>query len=169
MATESTTNTKPIRSFKTGGSVVDYRVKTTPEITLSNVTPFSILTPLQIPQQVGTTFKTTNNPVEGVIDDFKNMILTNYGERICKPDFGANLNSILSERTSNPDWDGLALNLISATTTKYMPGITINSVTSTQVRPKNDGFSRVILTIRFSIPTAGIQDRILEVTLTNLS
>lgn len=166
MATSTTTVSKPARTFKGGSSPLTQQVNAQP---VRSPAPFSITTPLKFPSTVGETFKTTSDIADGIIDDFKNMLLTNYGERLAKPDFGANLSSLLSERLSSDDWNTRASSTIRNTTQKYMPYISISSVSSIELPPRNDGFSRVQVTIIFSIAKLGIQDKRLDLTLTNLS
>jgi len=162
----STTITPQGRTFKGAGGALTARVSNPPQ---PIVTPFSIVTPLQFPNKTGDTFKTTADVIEGVIDDFKNMILTNYGERLAKPDFGANLRSLLTERISQDDWDDKASSAIKSTTEKYMPAITIQSVNTSPLPSKNDGFARVNVSVIFAIPSLGVQDRRVNITLTNVS
>ena len=162
----STTAPRPTRTFKGGTTPITTRVET---YVVNDPSPFGIVTPLRLPDKIGDTFKMTTNPVDGIIDDFKNMLLTNYGERVGKPDFGANLQSLLTERLSRDDWDESAGRLIRQTTDKYMRGITINNVLSAELQAQNDGFSRTMITVIYSIPTLGIQDRRLEINLVNVS
>jgi phage baseplate assembly protein W len=162
----STTTAKPIRAFKGGSSPITQRIETQPAV---SPTAFNIITPLQFPNTVGETFKTTTSIVDGVIDDFKNLLLTNYGERLGRPDYGANLNSLLSERLSQEDWSTRASNLIRKATETYMSFISIESIAINTLAQRNDGFSRVQITIVYSILALGVQNRRLDLTLTNLS
>jgi len=166
MATSTTTSTKPQRTFKGGSSPITQRIETQPA---SPATPFSIITPLQFPNSVGETFKTTTNVADGIVDDFKNMLLTNFGERLGRPDFGANLNVLLTERLSLEDWSARASSLIKNTTQKYMPYITIDTISLNEMVPTGDGFSRVKISLIYSVIALGIQNRRLDLTLTNLS
>jgi len=165
MANSTTVTTQP-RSFKGSGGAITARVSTIP---IATPTPFNIVTPLQFPNKIGDTFKTTTDIVEGVIDDFKNMILTNYGERLAKPDFGANLRSLLTERISQNDWDAKASTSIKATTEKYMPAVNVQTVSTSPLPAQNDGFVRLNIGVIFSIPSLGVQDRKINITLTNVS
>ena len=97
------------------------------------------------------------------------MLLTNYGERVGKPDFGANLNALLSERLSVEDWNSRAGTAIRTTTQKYMSYVTINAIDVKVLSALNDGFSRVLIALTYSIPALSVQNRRLELTLTNLS
>ena len=166
MAVNTTTTTKAKRTFKGGSSPITQRVETAQ---VGSPIPYTITTPLKFPSTVGETFKTTANITEGVVDNFKNMLLTNYGERLGKPDYGANLSSLLSERLSNEDWLSRATTTIRNTTQKYMPFLTIESINAEELQSRNDGFSRVQLTIIYSILVLGVQNRRLNLTLTNMS
>lgn len=162
----NTTAPRPPRSFKGGTTPLTTRVET---YVVNDPQPFNIVTPLRLPDKIGDTFKMSTNPIDGIIDDFKNMLLTNYGERIGKPDFGANLQTLLTERLSQEDWDSNAARLIRQTTEKYMRGITIGSVSSMEMTAQNDGFSRIKVSVFFSIPSLGIQDRKIDLTMVNVS
>jgi phage baseplate assembly protein W len=165
MATNSTTVDKIARRFKGGSSPITQRVDTTPTGT---ALPFNIVTPLQFPNKTGEALRTTADIVEGVVSDFRNMLLTNYGERLGLPDFGANLNSLLSERLSAEDWNTRCSNQIRSTTRKYMPSINIDSVTINQLPTRNDGFGRMQVTVIYSILVLGVQNNRLDITLTDL-
>jgi len=162
----TTTITKPIRNFKGGSSPITQRIETQPAV---SQTPFNVITPLQFPNTVGETFKTTTSIIDGVILDFKNLLLTNYGERLGRPDYGANLNSLLSERLSQEDWGTKASNLIRKATETYMSFISIETISIETLSQRNDGFSRVQIAIIYSILALGVQNRRLDLTLTNLS
>lgn len=164
--TDATTSARSSRRFKGGSTPITQRVQTQ---VISTPIPYGVVTPLQLPNKTGETLKTTTDIVEGVVDNFKNMLLTNYGERLGKPDFGANLNVLLTERLSQEEWNLQASNQIRTTTQTYMPYITITSVSSGIVKAGNDGFSRTLISVIFSIPAVGVQDKRVDITLTNVS
>jgi phage baseplate assembly protein W len=163
---DATTSVRSSRNFKGGSTPITQRVQTQ---VISTPIPYGVVTPLQLPNKTGETLKTTTDIVEGVVDNFKNMLLTNYGERLGKPDFGANLNALLTERVSQEEWNLQASNQIRTTTQTYMPYITITSVSSGIIKAGNDGFSRTLISVIFSIPTIGVQDKRVDITLTNVS
>ena len=163
---DSTTAVRPIRSFKGSLTPITQRAQTQ---VISTPIPYGVVTPLQLPNKTGETLKTTTDIVEGVVDNFKNMLLTNYGERLGKPNFGANLNTLLTERVSQEEWNLQASSQIRKTTQIYMPYITITSVSSRIINSENDGFSRTLISVLFSIPTVGVQDKRADITLTNVS
>jgi phage baseplate assembly protein W len=163
---DATTSVRPLRSFKGGSTPITSRVQTQ---VISTPIPYGVVTPLQLPNKTGETLRTTTDIVEGVVDNFKNMLLTNYGERIGKPDFGANLSSLLTERVSQEEWNSQAASLIRKTTQVYMPYITIMSVAAGIISAGNDGFSRTLISVIFSIPAIGVQNKRVDITLTNVS
>jgi phage baseplate assembly protein W len=164
--TDATTSARSLRNFKGGSTPITQRVQTQ---VISTPIPYGVVTPLQLPNKTGETLKTTTDIVEGVVDNFKNMLLTNYGERLGKPNFGANLNALLAERVSQEEWNLQASNQIRTTTQIYMPYITITSISSGIIKAENDGFSRTLISVIFSIPAVGVQDKRADITLTNVS
>ena len=164
--TDATTSVRSSRNFKGGSTPITQRVQTQ---VISTPIPYGVVTPLQLPNNTGETLKTTTDIVEGVVDNFKNMLLTNYGERLGKPNFGANLNALLTERLSQEEWNLRASNQIRTTTQIYMPYITITSIASGIIKAENDGFSRTLISVIFSIPAVGVQDKRVDITLTNVS
>ncbi len=166
MAADTTTVTKPGRKFKGAGTPITQRVETQQPV---NPLPFSVVIPLQFPNTIGETLKTTTDIAESITSNFKNMLLTNYGERIGKPDFGADLESMLSERISQEEWNSQVSSKIRETTRKYMPYVTIDSISSSELKAINDGFSRTVVSVVFSVANLGIQGRRIDLTLTNLS
>ena len=166
MATTSTTSTLAPRSFKGGGSVISQRIETVPTV---DSPPIGIKTPLRKATKRSQLFDQHLDIESDLIDNFKNMLLTNYGERLMYPEFGANLNTLLSERLSQEDWNEKASRAIINTTQKYMPQVSVNNVVCTPQTSKNDGFSRVVVTVTYSIQRLGIQARKLDITLTAMS
>ncbi len=163
MADPSTTPNTPSRAFKSK-SVINVRTET---IQPANPNLFGLLTPLSPAKNVGSLYNTSTQIDTQIIDNFRNMLLTNHGERLILTDFGANINNMLSERSSRPDWDQMVATQVTATTQKYMPFITIDGIQSLTQPARNDGFSRVIVAVNFSIPKLGVQNKRIELTLVN--
>lgn len=164
MASQTTTPAVSTRKFK-GSSVINQRID---EITTDSPVVYGITTPLSPVKLNGTLFNQTTDIASQVLDNFKNMLYTNHGERLGKFDFGANLKSLLSERTASEDWIQEASRLIGLTTSKYMPYITIDSVEALSAPAPNNSTSLITLVVTFSIPKLGIDRRRLEIQMTNL-
>ncbi len=164
MASQTTTPAVPARKFK-GNSVINQRID---EVKSDSPILYGITTPLSPPKLDGTLFNQTTDIGLQVLDNFKNMLYTNHGERLGKFDFGANLKSLLSERTSRENWTQEATRLIQLTTDKYMPYVSINSVEILTSPALNDATSRITLVVIFSIAKLGIDKRRLEIQMNNL-
>jgi len=162
----STTSQQTARRFKGGTSVITQRIE---EVPIVSSPPIGIKTPLRKATKQGQLFDQHFDIESDVIDNFKNMLMTNYGERLMYPDFGANLISLLNERVSSDEWDQQASRLITNTVQKYMPQISLGGITTKIMQSKNDGFSHLNLIVLFSIPRLGIQNRQLEINITSAS
>ncbi len=161
----ATTPQQTKRNFK-GTSVINQRIETVPSV---DSPPIGLKTPLRKATRRGQLFDQHLDLESDIIDNFKNLLLTNYGERLMYPDLGANLLSLLNERVSSEDWNEKLTRSIVGTTRTYMPQISIESVVASPLPTLNDGFSRVKVVVTFSIQRLGIQGRQLDLTLTAAS
>jgi hypothetical protein len=163
MATTTPQNTK--RNFK-GGSVINERIETVPSVASP---PIGIKTPLRKANRRGQLFDQHFDLESDLIDNFKNLLLTNYGERLVYPSLGANLVSLFNERTSLEDWNEKATSSIVNVTRTFMPQISIDNIGITELPPMKDGFSRIKISVNFSIQRLGIQGRQIDLNITNAS
>lgn len=130
--------------------------------------PVGITTPVVKSSRIGGPFAMSNNVVDQMIDNFRNMMLVNHGERLPFYDFGANLRFLMTERLAQADYDEQAMILIKATTEKYMPYISLDSFESQVLDATNDGLSRVKIKLDFSIPRLSIKQKTIEITISNI-
>ena len=130
--------------------------------------PVGILTPINYSFRIGGPFEMTNVPINQVIDNFRNMLLTNHGERLPLYDFGANLRALLTERLSLPDYDEQAMMLIKGTTEKYMPYVSLSSFETQILQTDQNGISKIKVSVDFSIPRLSSSPRKVEIVLTNI-
>tara|TARA_B100001093_G_scaffold485513_2_gene519994 strand:+ start:13422 stop:13910 length:489 start_codon:yes stop_codon:yes gene_type:complete len=117
--------------------------------------PIGFKTPLEQGDDI---FKMHADPVKQISDNFRNLILTNHGERLGMFDFGANLNSILYEYSNSPDFVDLVSNSIVDTTSRFIPSINIEDISAVFVdeNEKNDlnrvGLTKVRIRISYTVP-----------------
>tara|TARA_R110002126_G_scaffold71913_12_gene179947 strand:+ start:766 stop:1254 length:489 start_codon:yes stop_codon:yes gene_type:complete len=103
-------------------------------------------------------FEMHTNPIRQLSDNFRNLVMTNNGERLGMFNFGANLNSVLFEYSNNPDFENIVAEAIITAANKYIPSISINSVSAqpVDVNEKNDlnriGLAKVRVRINYTIP-----------------
>jgi len=101
-----------------------------------------------------------------VADDIRNLIQTNWGERLCNYNYGANLGPLMSELVSQEDFDTKAMQSISSAVETYMPYIRLNTFKSNVAYADNKGGLSVrIVTINYDIPAINIQNKGLEIVL----
>jgi phage baseplate assembly protein W len=110
----------------------------------------------------------SNVVLDQMVDNFRNMLLVNHGERLPLFDFGANLRSLLTERLSGPDYDEKAMILIKATTEKYMPYVSLNSFETQVLATEQNAISKVKIKIEFSIPRLSTTLKTVEIIVTNI-
>ena len=87
--------------FKSSGIRRDNRKFTKPVRVLR---PIGIKTPMSLDDDI---FKMHNDPISQLSDNFRNLILTNFGERLGRYDFGANLRALVYEYSGNPDFESI--------------------------------------------------------------
>lgn len=117
--------------------------------------PIGIKTPLEIDDDI---FKMHDNPIRQISDNFRNMILTNKGERLGRYDFGANLKSLVFEYSNNENFEEVLASAILEETKKYFPEILIRDIAPVilDINEKNDlnsfGLTKVKISITYTIP-----------------
>lgn len=130
--------------------------------------PVGIMTPVIFSNKVGGPFEMSNVVVDQMVDNFRNMLMTNFGERVPFYDFGANLRSLLTERLAQEDYDFQAIQLIKATTDKYMPYVNLDSFDSEALKTDQNGISKIRIIVSFSIPKISPAKRKVEIILSNI-
>lgn len=130
--------------------------------------PVGILTPVVFSNRVGGPFEMSNLVMDQMVDNFRNMLLTNFGERVPLYDFGANLRSLLTERLSQQDYDQQAIQLIKSTTDKYMPYVNLDTFDSQVMKSDQNGISKIRIMVTFSIPKIAAARKTVEIILENI-
>jgi len=87
--------------------------------------PVGIKTPLQLGDDI---LKMHTNPIRQISDNFRNLIMTNHGERLGLYDFGANLTSLIFDYINAPNFEQLAGEAIIENAAKYIPSVTVTNV-----------------------------------------
>lgn len=95
------------------------------------------------------------DPTEEIKQNFKNLVLTNPGERIMNSDFGVGLSRFLFENFTTELQDNISERIYTQAE-RYLPSVTINSVRSAFDEGKNQLYVRV----EYFIPALGFNDLI---------
>ncbi len=124
--------------------------------------PIGIKVPVSL-SETGDSLLTMHTDIEkNIADNFRNMIMTNHGERVGLYDFGANLTELAFELGSD-DFDSEAVRRIRRTTQKYMPFIQLLTFEPIVERRDNKEVAKVGVRITYRVNTLSQNDRTIEV------
>lgn len=101
-------------------------------------------------------FNSTYSTNEQIKSNFINLLLTNKGERIMNPDFGADLKKVLFENITD-DIDGLINDLIKINTSIYIPEIIITEI---NVNKNYKDENKIEINIKYKIKISGTSEQI---------
>lgn len=147
-------------SFKSAGRTSDTRAN---EATVSSPIPIGIKTPLELGQP-GEFFKMHTDLAANTHDNLKNLIMTNWGERLGRYDLGANLRPLLADWSTQDDFDAQAVGRISSAVSRWMPYVSLDDFTSLTYGQKGSA-QYVRITITYNVPAIDALNKKLEVTL----
>ena len=113
--------------------------------------------PLQLDQEIGS-YQLNKTYLEMIKQNFKNLLLTNPGERIMDTRFGVGLSTFLFEQKSDEVKSQIA-SRINRQVTLYMPFISINQI----IFPEELGDipvdpNSLNMRVEYSVPSIGLSD-----------
>jgi phage baseplate assembly protein W len=121
-------------------------------------------TPLEFGFSNDGLLKMHTNLANQVADNFRNMLLTNHGERLGIYNFGANLRDLLFELGA-ADADAEAMTRISNATANFMPYIVLKEFIPNIVHDGEAGIAIVKIQIVYDLPLLDSFNRSIELTL----
>ena len=104
------------------------------------------------------------NTLFQIHDNLENLILTNHGERLGLPDFGANLAELTFEM-QDEDVQSEAMARVSKTVRKYMPYVQLETFSPFIDHFDNKEVAKVGLTIGYQVPKLRTEMRMIDVVL----
>lgn len=151
---------RKVYSFKSVGDlaedVIAQRYAATP-------TPIGIKTPLQLGNG-DNLYKMHYNLDAQIKDNLRNLILTNKGERLGRPDFGANLLELVTELGTD-QYDQQAMGRIKKAVDKFLPFVNLIGFATEVDHFDNKDVAKVDLFLTFTVPRISSKERGLKVTL----
>ena len=102
---------------------------------------------------------------DAIHDNFRNLLLTNHGERLVHYDLGANLRPLVVEFTYKDDFDGEEMIRINTSVAKLMPFVTLVGFDSRPEFIDREFTGKIVILVVYSVPQLGILDKALEVLL----
>tara|TARA_R110000868_G_scaffold103793_2_gene285649 strand:- start:1003 stop:1551 length:549 start_codon:yes stop_codon:yes gene_type:complete len=173
-------------SFKSSGKLVTARELTENLITVNP--PIGIKTPLEFSsgRNGEDLYKMHFDAADQIKDNFRNLLLTNFGERLGNAGLGANLKALLYDASSLESIESEVIRRITITANKYLPIIEINNIeirtlgldtnsknTKTtnvyndyQHAGNSSGLFGIVVFVKYSIPRLQSANQAIEVTLT---
>jgi phage baseplate assembly protein W len=126
--------------------------------------PIGIITPLRLGTDEGV-FAMNFSLEDQIADNLRNLIQTNWGERLGLYEYGANLMPLLVDYSSQDDFDSLAIQRINAAVSKWMPYVSLEDFISSTDRIENINTAIVKLLITYTIPSIETKKRAIEISL----
>jgi len=125
--------------------------------------PIGIKTPLRLDDK--NIFAMHYNLGDQIQDNLKNLLLTNWGDRLGFYEFGANLKELTSEFTNIDSFDEEAIARIRNSVSKWMPFVNLKNFSSSVDRQENQEVGIMKITITYDVPSAGIKEKALEISM----
>lgn len=124
--------------------------------------PIGIRTPMRLGQGSEGIFQMHFSIINQIRDNFRNLLLTNHGERVALYDFGANLQPLSLELGSDV-FDDEVLLRINTATSRFMPFISLDRLEREIDNLDNETIAKIRIKIFYSVPSLGISNQAVEV------
>ena len=124
--------------------------------------PIGIVTPVRAGTGTDGIFRMHRSIAAQIHDNFRNLLLTNRGDRVIQTDIGADLQRLAMELTSVDNFDNDAMLRIKRTASKYMPFIVLDSFESKIINDEEDSVGRINIMIKYNVPSRKIIGQSLE-------
>jgi len=148
-------------SFKSVGrtaqSIAQESVETTP-------IPIGIKTPLQL-NSIDGFFEMHYSLEDQMADNLRNLLQTNFGERVGLYNYGANLKPLTVNFSSQDDFDAEALIRISSAISRWMPYIEPIDYISEVDRSQKLNTALIRITVGYNIQSLNVQQRKVQLVL----
>ena len=165
-------------SFKSTGKLVTAREQIDPVVIKR---PIGIKTPLEFSagRNDEDFYKMHYDVHSQIKDNFRNLLLTNFGERLGRAELGANLMSLLYDMTDAESIEAETSQKIIDTAQRYLPMIHIKDINigflgldtksndlraaSGMAKPTSLGLAGMVVRITYDIPNIAATNQVIEV------
>lgn len=148
-------------SFKSSGKT---REQQQVELLTQSPTPIGIKTPLKLGTNEGL-LAVNYSLADQIHDNLRNLLLTNWGERLGFYDFGANLRPLTTEFVSQDDFDSQAIERIRTAVGRWMPYVDLVDFLSQTDRTENKNTAIIRITITYNVPALNVFNKQLQISL----
>lgn len=147
-----------VYSFKSVGQTID-QVKSATDVATGSLSPIGFKTPLRFGDSSEGVFAMHFKLEDQLRDNLKNLILTNWGERVMFYDLGANLRELVTEYTNTDSFDQEAMRRISTAVGKWLPYVQLKDYSSSVNNENATGVATVVnITLTYDIPLLGVSN-----------
>jgi phage baseplate assembly protein W len=126
-------------------------------------TAVGIKTPLSLGKE--TLLQMTYNVSDQVSDNLRNLLQTNWGERVGQFYFGANLRPITTEISSQEDFDSEAVVRIKNAVQTWMPYVDLIDYVSEIDHTQNISTGIIRINVTYNIPSLNVTNKKIQIVL----
>ena len=148
--------------FKSVGE--DYQRRSQQRLARVQEPPIGIKTPLELGNSDDGILKMHRNLDKTIEDNFRNLLLTNWGERLMDYNFGANLKELTFE-LGDEDFDNEAIDRISSAVSRYLPFVQLQTFEPFNEISEENSLAKVGVRITYTISQIDDRERKIEVIL----
>lgn len=134
------------------------------EILQASKIPYGIKTPLQLGTTEGI-LAMNYSLVDQFADNLRNLLLTNWGERLGLYNFGANLKPLTTEFVNLDSFDSEAIQRIKNAVDTWMPFVDLQNFSSQIDRIENKNTAVIKINITYNIPGLQLLNQGLQIVL----
>ncbi|MBT6439548.1 MAG: hypothetical protein HOK72_07555 [Flavobacteriales bacterium] len=160
MASRDRTKNRSEIKFKSAGQLKSVVDKAKRDFQFQKL--IGIKTPLELGSDRDGLFKMHKNLKDQIKDNFKNLLMTNKGERLGNYNFGANLEELAFELASD-DIESEAISRINQAISVYMPFISLTSFEAFTDRDDNEHHANIGVRVLYAIPSLNVSNESIEV------
>lgn len=153
-----------MRSFKSVGITQEDVTQQTQAVAPTPI-PIGIITPLQLGSNDEGLLAMSYDVGQQLKNNLRDLVMTNWGERVAIYDFGANLTPLTTEyeRYGKDGFDSIAMQRIMNAVKKYMPYVELENFDSQRTYAQELGQGNVVIIIDYSIPRANVPKSRLQI------
>ena len=145
--------------FKSSG----YKASQPVTVSEASPVPFGIKTPLQMGEN--SIFAMHYDLADQVHDNLRNLLLTNWGERVGFYYFGANLRQLVSEMSNIDNFDEAAIENIRNAVSTWMPYVNLKDFSSVVDNTANYNVGVIRINITYNVPQLKVENKSLQISL----
>jgi phage baseplate assembly protein W len=127
--------------------------------------PIGIKTPVSLASNDNTLFEMHYVLGDQIQDNLRNLVQTNFGERLGRYNYGANLKPLMTEYYNKTDFENEAMVRIKTAVTKWLPFVQLEGFGSSAIYEDNLYTGKISIIIQYSVPQLNINARTMEVLL----